>query len=329
MKTIKLNPILTDAETNDLQGKFLDTSFIKHHITEDTQVFKENGDLLAVFKKNVVPKKTLDFVRTPFRKACKTSSNRGIASGTFEENVKRNPKYIENRKIKEVKKNRITFYRSDGTVSKTAHAFPVNSSLIGFSDRYPRIPYCRTTAYTQNYFKEYTGCLPYIRCVNDFFKNYAPLKYKIQRKMAEKTEQDFVIEDTAFTTVTVNKNFQTACHKDAGDLKEGFGNLGVISRGKYGGYITVLPKYGVGLDLNDGDLALFDVHEVHGNTEHINKGYYERISVVCYYREKMIYCGNKEYELERAKKEIKKVALEDEIIRADKIKEEILKECVE
>ena len=43
----------------------------------------------------------------------------------------------------------------------------------------------------------------------------------------------------------------------------------------------------------------------------------------------MIYCGNKEYELERAKKEIKKVALEDEIIRADKIKEEILKECVE
>ena len=26
--------------------------------------------------------------------------------------------------------------------------------------------------------------------------------------------------------------------------------------------ITVIPKYGVGLDLKDGDLAIFDVHEL-------------------------------------------------------------------
>jgi hypothetical protein len=48
--------------------------------------------------------------------------------------------------------------------------------------------------------------------------------------MAEQSSQDFIIKDTAFSTVTVNKNFRTAGHYDNGDLKEGFGNLGVISQ---------------------------------------------------------------------------------------------------
>ena len=73
-------------------------------------------------------------------------------------------------------------------------------------------------------------------------------------------------------------------------------------------------------------MALFDVHEVHGNTEAEKQSYFERISVVCYYREKMIYCGNKEYELNRAKTETKKIALPEEILKAEKIKEKIFYE---
>ena len=52
------------------------------------------------------------------------------------------------------------------------------------------------------------------------------------------------------------------------------------------------------------------------------KGFYERITIVCYYRKKMIYCGNFEYELNRAKKNIKKVFTEEEILRVKKIKGE-------
>ena len=170
--------------------------------------------------------------------------------------------------------------------------------------------------------------MPYIREVNNFFKDYLPKRYNIQKKMCEKTSQDFVIKDTAFSTVTVNKNFRTASHYDAGDLKEGFGNLGVLSLGEYEGSITVIPKYGIGLDLKDGDLALFDVHELHGNTELKKKGWYERISVVCYYREKMIYCGNAEYELNRAKTNTKKVATDEELQKGNAIRNEILS-CAE
>jgi hypothetical protein len=323
MKSIKLEPIMEEKDADALIGSFLDESFIKYHITEDTEVFKENGDLLCILKKNVVPEQTLEMARGPFRKAISPTNNRGSAAGDVSKLYKVGDK-IGSATIGEIKGNQYRALLKDGTLSKTMHAIPVDSSVIGYMDRYPRIPYCRTTAFSQKYFNEYNLCVPYIKCIDEVFKQYAPHRYKIQKGMAEASSEDFIIKDTAFTTVTVNKNFRTAAHKDKGDLKEGFGNLGVISRGKYNGFITVLPRYGVGLDINHGDVALFDVHEVHGNTEPEKISYFERISIVCYYREKMIYCGNKQYELDRAKTETKKVALPEEIEKADKIREKIL-----
>ena len=326
MKQIKLNPILTDQEIKKLEGTFFTKDLIKYHITEDTKVLNEKDEILAVYKKNAVPKNILDNCRLSFRKAAGESNNRGLASGLIGQKYKVGDK-IGGRTIGRIDGTRYTpINLKDGKLSNTSYALTVNSGLIGFSDRYPRIPYCRSTMYNQRNFQGFKKCLPYIKCVDNFFKEYAPKRYNIQKKMVENTSQDFVIKDTAFSTVTVNKNFRTAGHYDNGDLKEGFGNLGVISTGKYEGGITVIPKYGIGLDLKDGDLAIFDVHELHGNTELIRKGYYERISVVCYYREKMIYCGDAEYELKRAKTNTKKTALPEELERAKKIKESILNE---
>ena len=314
---------MTEEEANNLIGTHLDEGKIHHLVEEDTEVFKENGDLLCILKKNVVPETTLENARAPFRKAISPSNNRGSAAGEIGNLYSIGDK-IGSAVIGEIRGNQYRALLKNGTLSKTMHAIPVDSSVIGYMDRYPRIPYCRTTAFSQKFFNEYNMCVPYIKCIDDVFKNYAPHRYKIQKAMADASSQDFIIKDTAFTTVTVNKNFRTAAHKDAGDLKEGFGNLGVISRGKYDGFYTVLPKYGVGLNIGHGDVALFDVHEVHGNTEPKKITYYERISVVCYYREKMIYCGTKQYELDRAKTETKKVMLPEEIERVDEIKKRIL-----
>ena len=314
---------MTEEEANNLIGTHLDEGKIHHLVEEDTEVFKENGDLLCILKKNVVPEMTLENARAPFRKAISPSNNRGSAAGEIGNLYSIGDK-IGSAVIGEIRGNQYRALLKNGTLSKTMHAIPVDSSVIGYMDRYPRIPYCRTTAFSQKFFNEYNMCVPYIKCIDDVFKNYAPHRYKIQKAMADASSQDFIIKDTAFTTVTVNKNFRTAAHKDAGDLKEGFGNLGVISRGKYDGFYTVLPKYGVGLNIGHGDVALFDVHEVHGNTEPKKITYYERISVVCYYREKMIYCGTKQYELDRAKTETKKVMLPEEIERVDEIKKRIL-----
>jgi len=326
MKQIKINPILSAEEIKKLEGTFLSKSLIKYHIKEDTKVLNESGDIVCVFKKNAVPRDILISCRESFRKAATESNNRGMASGLISEKYKIGDK-IGGRTIGKIEGSRyIPINLKDNKLSNTSYSIPSRSGVMGYSDRYPRIPYCRRTMYNQRNLQDYKKCLPYIKCVDNFFKDYAPARYKIQRAMADETAKDFVINDTSFTTITVNKNWRTAGHYDNGDLKEGFGNLGVLKKGNYDGGITVIPRYGVGLDLQDGDLAIFDVHELHGNTKIIRKGYYERISVVCYYREKMIYCGNSEYELNRAKTNTKKTALPEELERAKKIKERILNE---
>jgi hypothetical protein len=328
MKLLKVEPILNEEQIQNLKGTYFTKDLIKHHITEDTKVLNENGDILAVYKKNAVPKQILDKCRVSFRKSISISNNRGQAAGPLPVDLKVGDKF-DGLTVGKIGKNRFYPLLANGKISKSPKAKAVHSSIIGFSDRYPRIPYCRRTMFTQRNWKHYNQCLPYVKCVDEFFKQYAPARYKIQKKMAENSSKDFIIKDTAFSTVTVNKNFRTAGHYDNGDLKEGFGNLGVISQGSYDGGITVIPKYGIGLDLKDGDLAIFDVHELHGNTEIIRKSFYERISVVCYYREKMIFCGNAEYELNRAKTNTKKIADEHEIEKAKIIKSKVINECVQ
>jgi hypothetical protein len=61
----------------------------------------------------------------------------------------------------------------------------------------------------------------------------------------------------------------------------------------------------VAVDLQDRDVILFDVHEVHANLPFIaTQGKevedWERISIVAYYRERMIDCLPPREEVERA-----------------------------
>jgi hypothetical protein len=130
----------------------------------------------------------------------------------------------------------------------------------------------------------------------------------------------YQIADTAFSTLTVNMNFRTALHKDAGDYSEGFGNLSVIEWGRYHGGETLFPRFGVGVNLRTGDFVAMDVHEWHVNapihetkedaaynktlpdirTRDPSTGVigsqerYQRLSFVCYFREKIAECKEKE-----------------------------------
>ena len=105
-------------------------------------------------------------------------------------------------------------------------------------------------------------------------------------------------------------------HRDAGDYRDGFGNLTVIERGNYHGGYTIFPQYGVAIDLRNNDFVAMDVHQWHANTplyeteedkkynETITSDFkdnpevgtaglyqkYTRISFVCYLREKIVNC---------------------------------------
>jgi hypothetical protein len=193
-------------------------------------------------------------------------------------------------------------------ISGTSYAQSVNSGIAGFFDRYPRIPYGRMTSYTEQNWDRYIGCYPFMRKLSAKFKELLPERFSVQEREANKLDERFRVagKDTPFTTITVNKNFRTAAHRDAGDLTQGFSNLSVIAKDKEwsGGYL-VLPEFRVAVNIRPGDLLLINNHEgIHGNTELLPPEgktieEMERISLVCYFREKMRELGEWEYEVTR------------------------------
>lgn len=277
VRTIKLDCAHIDEYINTLIEKPIDDSAYDELISaEDVDVLKPDGSPLLMFRHKALPPGVCTKAYPALLKAAKQSNNRGAAAGGWEYRVK-----------------------NDGTISNTNHAIPAKSGVIGYFDRTARFPYCRTTEYTAENVKGWNAALPFIRAVNEVFARACPERYEIQKRIAERTRPEYVIEDTAFTTVTVNRNFRTAVHKDAGDLPEGFGVMSVIQAGEYAGGYLVFPKYRIAVDMRTRDVLLADVHEFHGNAPIVGTpGEFNRIACVFYYRTKMIHCKSPVEELE-------------------------------
>ncbi len=196
--------------------------------------------------------------------------------------------------------------RKSGVVSHTNEAAPVRSAVVGYFDRTPRFPFCRETAYTTHYPGEWAQCLDMLTEAAAAFEEKSPIRYRAQLEAAKATHPAYVIPGTPFTTVTVNNCVAGAYHRDSGDYAPGFGAMAVFRKGDYRGCHLGFPAYGVSVDLGDRDLILFDPHEVHGNTPfHDAVGEegtdWERISMVLYYRAKMLDCLSPSEELARTK----------------------------
>ena len=184
-------------------------------------------------------------------------------------------------------------------VCATTYANGVMSGIAGWFDRYPRIPYGRATSYTAREPAKFAMAYPFLQQLAQGFKDLLPWRYNNQMEAAKKLDPAFLVPGTPFTTVTVNKSFRTACHYDAGDLTSGLSNLLTLSNnGNYKGCYLVAPEYRVAVNPRPGDLLLINNHEVmHGNTQiELLDDVAERISLVVYFREKMLELGSKEYE---------------------------------
>ncbi len=188
---------------------------------------------------------------------------------------------------------------ADKLICQTTYANSVNSGIAGWFDRYPRIPYGRATSYTRDNFDKFKMSYPFLQSLAKGFKELMPWRYGNQMEAASKIDSRYLVPETPFTTVTVNKTFRTAAHRDAGDLNSGLSNLLTLTNnGNYTGAYLVAPEYRVAVNVRPGDLLLINNHEVmHGNTEIIcHDDIAERISLVVYFREKMLELGSKEYE---------------------------------
>jgi hypothetical protein len=184
-------------------------------------------------------------------------------------------------------------------ISETNYAQSVMSGIAGYFDRYPRIPYGRATSYTEKHLDQFALCYPYLQKLNSQFRELIPNRWKAQREYADKLDPRFLISDTVFTTLTVNHNWRTACHRDAGDLTAGFSNIcgvtGPEGKGWRGGQF-ILPEYNIAINLQPGDMLLVNNHEgIHANDELIGDDN-DRMTIVAYFREKMVTLKSWEYE---------------------------------
>lgn len=321
VKKVVVKAKLSNEEMEAKEGIYCTEKDVNKIYDEDIDVYVEMADgkeeLLAKFRKNVIPKDIIKLGWEAFYETSAPSRNRGAAAGP----IQLKSAYWKKRKPVEVTKWS-TRYMQDGKVSKMKVNNNVFSSVLGYFEETPfmKLP-CRLTSYTQRYFENFKKGTPFIQFLNKCFKALTPKEYNKQLNRAKK-QPKFRIDDTAFSSVTINRNFRTALHMDAGDYKEGFGNLSAIERGQYSGGYTIFPRYKIGFNVRTGDYLAMNVHEFHCNTEmtetasqkafnkSLPKIYFQdpstgtlggekkfsRISFVCYLREGLIDCKSSEAE---------------------------------
>lgn len=189
-------------------------------------------------------------------------------------------------------------------ISKTIYANFVNSGVAGYYDRYPRIPFGRETAYTKNNYEKFKLSFPFLERLAQLFKELLPIRYANQLAACDKIDNKFIVPNTPFTTITVNKNFRTSAHYDPANMEQGFANLCVLSKNdNYSGGHLVLPEIGYAIDIRPRDLLLINnMQGLHGNTEIVlHEPDAERVSVIAFLHEGMLSLGT--YEYEQARKE--------------------------
>lgn len=279
METIKLKKLLSEKQANNLKGKFLTDNDYNLLINKDCDAYDLNGNLLFKFRKNVIPFDVLKNGYLSFKDSIELTDGRGVASGSSHKRV-----------------------RKDGSISNITIGNKVYSGNVGFMDPSAMVHYCRKTAFAKKYFDKFKEGIPFVEYIDKLYEELCPVHYKRQKNIADGTNRNYVIANTAFTTVTVNRNFATAVHKDSGDFPEGFGNLIVYREGHYEGSYFCLPEYAVAIDLQNTDILFVDVHRWHGNTPYRNMSEdYMRIAFVLYYREYMYKCKQPSEELKNIK----------------------------
>ena len=298
VKQLILEKKMSDEKIAQKEGEYFSEKDFPIIVKEDSDVYALiNGKkkLLGRFRKNVINKKLTKAAMVNLKEAAKKKhSNRGAAAGVIDR--KKLASYVKTDNIVGQYKFRIRGYDSaeDGKYVNQSIGNDAQSNIIGYFDKPDRNPSakklpCRLTAFNHREMDKFKKVEPFLQRIDKLFKRLTPDAHKKQYKRAHET--DFVIKDTAFSTVTINYNWRTALHKDAGDFEEGFGNLIVCEEGEYDGGCTGFPQYGVAFDVRDGDFLAMDVHEWHCNTKIIPRSKdHSRLSVVCYLRKNMLRC---------------------------------------
>ena len=257
----------------------------------------ESDDIIFCLKKKVIDDKYYDFDNKLVKLSRMESVNRGNAAGkvTIEglqkgkEHWKAFPVALTDAKGNDVtgEKSSAFFKYNDGRISKRARSNSVQSFALGGFDKSPQHP-CRLTHYTKKHLEEYKSIFPLCQKISELYFNYFPDKWITQYDAYSKSPDEFLVPETNFSTITLNHDFRTASHRDKGDFKEGLTCFSVKRCGDFSGGELIFPEYDIAVNIEEGDLLIFDAQQCHCNNPLKGNG---RMSMVFYLREKMHLCS--------------------------------------
>ncbi len=309
---VYLPRIISETDLDTLKGHHLDDGYIHHIYNHDVDIYdSDTYELILSFRKNRL--KTSQTAWDNYRHLAIASRGRGASAGQIDPNSF----YWKKRTLHNTKGYSTSYLKPDGTPSKMRVNNQVASIPIGYFEKTKSLGVdkpCRLSYHTSVALDKFNGGKPYIHELDKWYKKLNPKAYYHQKARADK-QPNYRIDNTAFSTITMNRNFRTALHKDAGD----YGNFAVISvleHGKYNGGLFMIPAYGIGINLRQNDVLVANVHEYHCNSElwtteeqdvynillpvEFKKDTtvgtigldldYSRISFVSYLREKLIDC---------------------------------------
>jgi len=307
---------LADEDCEELKGKYLDDSYYDTLITENCDCFREDGSILFKFRKKLLNQNEADVAFLAFKNLAKATHSRGASAGPID------PNSVFWKKRPIIKMNKpggwsATYVNLQGkSDGKMKVQNEVASNIVGYWSESKQMKMnlpCRMSHYSRQEFLKVEDGTPCIQAISNSYKRLHPEWYEKQMKQAM-IQPDMVVGDTPFSTITINRNFRTGVHKDAGDY--GFGNLSCLEYGHYHGGYFILPKYRIAIDKRHGDHLCVDVHEFHANTalyeteedkllndklpdifkDNLEVGVvglnnrYARISLVCYLRGELKSC---------------------------------------
>tara|TARA_R110002051_G_scaffold169520_1_gene240131 strand:+ start:1043 stop:1948 length:906 start_codon:yes stop_codon:yes gene_type:complete len=290
------------------KGEFYDIKHYSDIIQGETIGLKEDGSILFIFKKNVIPQEHRKLYLNLTRGCAKAKTkNRGAGAGIVD--IKKFPPQavslcnIRGEELKNKDVLSVYFKYENGEIAKRCQSNMVRCGVAGYFDKTADLP-CRMVGWSQRNLEKHKGLIPLCKTISDNFKTMCPSIWEYQRAYGE-DNADFLFEGSIFSTLTLNYDFRTACHKDKGDLVNSLSTLTILEDEKdnYDGFYLGLPEYQICFDIRDGDCLIFDAHEYHCNTEYnvksdklpidtmTNKPFAGRLAIVAYLRNGINLCS--------------------------------------
>lgn len=273
--------LVSDKDASKYAGYDVSKKMMKKHkvIRKDIVIYDcDTNEIVFAYSPKYFDLDKIDTAVADLEKHASLEGFRGEAAGKADlENIKMNVRGKDGLEYKVSETaSWATIYRPTG--SKISLSNFVRSGNIGNYNR-KRLNNLRESKEVSS------GTQDLINESVRFLKDKVPGLYE-KMYSAIQDKYRFGGDKSPFTTITINKNFRTAMHRDKGNLN-GYAVLTASHIGKqFKGGLLHFPQYGIAVPLRKGDALVANVKLLHGNDKIVYPSKdSSRISFVLYSRE--------------------------------------------